>query len=76
MNRAAHLAWAKDRAFAELDADRHGAGPVNALNSIISDLRKHPDTCGHNGLMLTSMLMFDGHLTDATDVRKHIEGFR
>lgn len=38
--RAEHMAWAKRRALATLDAE----GPQAALQSILSDLGKHPDT--------------------------------
>lgn len=38
--RAEHMAWAKQRALAALDAE----GPQAALQSMLSDLGKHPDT--------------------------------
>lgn len=77
MNRAEHVEWAKQRALDELDADPHGSGPVMALTSIVSDLRKHPETQAHNGIELSMMLMVSGgNLTSAHEVRKHIEGFR
>ena len=76
MNREQHLKWAKQRALAELDADRHGRGPVNALNSMMSDLGKHPDTASHPAIMVTGMLMFSGQLTGADEVQRHIDGFQ
>lgn len=75
MNRTEHLQQAKGRVLAELDADPDGRGPANALTSIMSDLRKHPDTAGHLGITDTGMLMFSGGLTTETEVREHVNGF-
>ncbi len=48
--RADHLAWCKKRAIAEYDfyasRDGHAAAARNAIVSMISDMRKHPDTVG------------------------------
>ena len=70
MTREEHMSWAKQRAPAYLPAD-----PEGALDSITSDLTKHRETANHAGLMLTMMLRMSGHLSTASDVRKHIEGF-
>jgi hypothetical protein len=70
-----HVEWAKQRALEELDADPDGSGPLNALTSLMSDLRKHPDTQDHLGIGLTMQLLMGGHLIRSNDVREHIKGF-
>lgn len=70
--RSDHLAWAKQRALEYVDAGR----PADALSSLISDLGKHPETKGHVGIELTGMLAMGGFLNDASEVRRHIEGFQ
>jgi hypothetical protein len=40
-----------------------------------SDLRKHPETEDHSGVMLGTMLMMGGHLGSAHQMREFIEGF-
>lgn len=74
MNRQEHMDWCKTRALAELDANPY-EGPANALASILSDLRKHPETKNHAGAELTMMLAMSGHLDTADKVREHIKGF-
>lgn len=69
---AEHLAWAKGRALEYVD---QGNVP-DALASIGSDLRKHPDTADHGGLELMGMLMLSGHLQTPAEVRDFIEGLR
>lgn len=68
--RAEHVAWAKDRAMEYVDA----GDPSQALASLFSDLRKHPDTADHAAIELGAMLMFGGHLSTLTEVRDWIEG--
>lgn len=68
-----HLAWAKERALEYVD---DAGSPVDAITSLLSDLRKHPDTRDHGGIELTGMLMLGGFLTDQSEVRRHIEGFQ
>lgn len=65
-----HVTWAKDRAMEYVDA----GDPVNALASLFSDLRKHPDTVDHAAIELGGMLMLAGHLSTLTEVREWIEG--
>jgi hypothetical protein len=69
--RAAHLAWCKQRALAYVDA----GDLENALASIGSDLRKHPETADHQGMVLGMMLMMAGHLDTDDKMRKFINGF-
>ena len=67
---AEHLAWAKGRALEYAD---QGDVP-NALASINSDLRKHPDLASHSGIELGMMLAMTGHLSTPQQVREWIEG--
>lgn len=70
-SRAAHLQWCKDRALAYVDAgDLH-----NAVASMASDMRKHPETKNHAGLEIMIMLLLGGQLDTPAEVRKFIEGF-
>jgi hypothetical protein len=70
MTRAEHLAWCKDRALAYLPDD-----PQQALASMISDLRKHPETERHSAIDLGAMLIMGGHLSRSADVERWIKGF-
>jgi hypothetical protein len=69
--RAEHLARAKQRALEYVDA---GDLPA-ALASIGSDLDKHPETRDHPGTTLGLMLMINGSLSTADDMRRFIEGY-
>lgn len=71
MNRAEHLAWAKERALEY--ADRGDV--AQAMASLGSDLNKHPETKGHVGMELMMMLAMNGHLDSPAELRKFIEGF-
>ena len=69
MNRAEHLQWCKDRA---LEYVNRGDGK-NAVASMLSDLRKHPETEG--SVEIGAILMFATNLNDMTAVRRFVEGF-
>jgi hypothetical protein len=69
--RAEHLQWCKDRALEY--ADR--GDTVNAMASMTSDLQKHPDTAGHDGVMLMTMLAMSGEFNRPGELRRFIEGF-
>lgn len=69
--RADHLAWCKQRALEYVDRGDFG----NAIASMCSDLNKHPDTIGHQGMTLGIMLARGGFMNDGHEVRKWIEGF-
>lgn len=73
MDRTEHLAWAKQRALAELDADPVG-GWVTAMNSIHLDFAEHPELASHQGPMLMAGLAFAGYLTNNQQVRDFIDG--
>ena len=68
--RADHLAWCKERALAYVD---HG-DVQNAFASLVSDLRKHPETEDHAAAELGMMLMMAGHLNTVADMRDFING--
>ena len=68
MTRDEHLAWCKKRALEYLPQD-----PVNAMASMMSDLKKHPDLENHPGLYIAPMY-YSAH-RDAREVQKWIEGF-
>lgn len=71
MTRAKHLAWCKRRAHEYLDR----GDIANAVTSMMSDLRKHPETevssSGSLGMLAMATIM-SGSLADA---RRFIDGF-
>ena len=72
MTRQEHLDWCKQRALKYLDA-----GDLNnAFASMISDIRKHPETAVHGGIELGVMLKISGLMSSPEEIRKFIEGFR
>ncbi len=67
-----HIAWCKTRALEYFDR-----GDLNgAVMSMLSDLRKHPETENHPGGTLGAMLLIGGHLARPDEVKNWIEGFR
>lgn len=74
MTRKEHLEWCKQRALAYLEP-----GPYysvqDAHTSMISDLRKHPETENHVAIELGMMLSINGHLNDENRMREWITGF-
>jgi len=71
MNRSEHLQWCKERALEYVDS----GDVTNAIVSMGSDLRKHPETEGHLGIQLGMVMMMGGKMNTADDARKFIEGF-
>jgi hypothetical protein len=71
VDRAEHMQWAKDRALEY--ADRGDV--ANAVASMGSDLRKHPETRDHDGMMLMMMMAAAGQFDRPGELRKFIEGF-
>lgn len=71
MTRDEHLAWCKKRAHEYLDR----GDITNAIASMGSDLRKHPETENHAGIALGTMLMLTGNLSDMHEARRFIDGF-
>lgn len=72
MTRQEHLQWAKDRALEYADQGDVGS----AVASMTSDLAKHPETRGHTGVMLMTMMAAAGHFDRPGELRQFIEGFR
>lgn len=69
-SKADHLTWCKGRALAYLyDGDL-----PNAVSSMISDLRKHPETEEMAGVFTISGLVACGS-GNTNGVRRWIEGF-
>jgi hypothetical protein len=69
VTRSEYVAWSKQRALALVD----DGDLVGALASIVSDLRKNPETDGpHLGPL---MLIGAGHTTNPDGMRRFIEGF-
>lgn len=69
--RAEHLQWCKDRALEYAD---RGDVP-NAIASMCSDLRKHPETANHAGAELLMMMAMTGRYDRPGELRREIEGF-
>jgi hypothetical protein len=69
--RAEHLAWCKQRALEYCDA----GDTSQAWASMVSDLRKHPETEKHAAIELGMMMLMGGHLSTTGEMRKFIEGF-
>jgi hypothetical protein len=68
MTRAEHLAWCKQRALEYLPGD-----PQQALASMMSDLRKHPDTASSADPAL--MMLGVESVDNPSGMRRFIEGF-
>lgn len=49
---------------------------TDALMSITSDLRKHPELADHQGIELRMMLAMTGHLRTPEEMREWIEGYQ
>lgn len=71
MTRKEHLEWCKQRAMEYVDA----GDLTNAITSMLSDLRKHPETETHIGGELGAMLLIGGHMKDTQSVTQWIQGF-
>lgn len=69
--REEHLAWCKKRALAYVEIGQLD----NALASMGSDLRKHPDTANHAGMELWLLERLSGRLSTPEETRRFIEGF-
>jgi hypothetical protein len=69
--REEHLAWCKQRALEYCDAGK----PEEGVTSMLSDIRKHPETAS---VLLTNMgiqFMMLGMFKDIREARRFIEGF-
>jgi len=71
MTRAEHLQWCKNRAMEYVNAGDAQQG----LTSIMSDLRKHPETESHAGIQLGMIMLMGNQLNNITDAEEFINGF-
>lgn len=71
MNRADHLIWCKRRALEILEEGNISG----AFDSMVSDLRKHPELQNHAGIELGMVLMFSKLLSTYDQMKRFIEGF-
>lgn len=69
--RAEHLQWCKDRA---LEYSARG-DYQNALASMMSDIDKHPETQGHKGNEIGTLMLLNGMLNNRADVDRFINGY-
>lgn len=70
-SRAQHLQWCKDRAMEYVRQHQ----PETAVLSMMSELKKHPETCEHLGIQLGARLMMGGFLVTEKQVTEWVEGF-
>jgi len=71
MTRDEHLAWCKKRALEYVDQ----GNPVEGVTSMLSDIRKHPETASETLTALGMQLMMIGSLSSPQEARRFIEGF-
>ena len=71
MNRQEHLEWCKKRALEYVDM----GDVTQAYASMISDLKKHPETKSHIAIELGALMLFSGHLATSEKMRTFINGF-
>lgn len=71
MDRAEHVEWCKQRALEYVDRGALG----DAIASMGSDLKKHPDTENHPAIELGITMMITGELGSEHAMRKFINGF-
>jgi len=71
MNRQEHLEWCKKRALEYVDM-----GDISQAHaSMVSDLKKHPETEHHPAIKMGAMTMFSSQLDTPEKMRKFINGF-
>ena len=70
--RQEHLDWCKQRALEYVDAGNY----PEAVASMMSDLKKHPETQGHVGIELGMLQLMSDLMSTEPPVRRWIEGFR
>lgn len=71
MNRQEHLDWCKRRALEYVDS----GDLQEAVTSMLSDIRKHPETRSDAMMALGAGLLMAGELGTALKVRDFINGF-
>jgi len=71
MDRQEHLEWCKKRALEYVDI----GDTSQAFASMLSDLRKHPETENHPAMKMGAQMIFAGLLTTPQEMRVFINGF-
>jgi hypothetical protein len=71
MDRAQHLAWAKQRALQYVAQ----GDLADAFQSFLSDMSKHDQLENHIGLKAGATLFYHGHLNTPEAMKNHIEGY-
>ncbi len=74
MTRQEHMNWCKARALEYLEPGEFYS-PVEAVTSMMSDLRKHPDTAASTEGVLALLGLKAAASNDPTEARRYIEGF-
>jgi hypothetical protein len=72
MTREEHLAWCKKRALEYIDHGQCREG----ITSMMSDMRKHPETKSDALDALALGLMINGSLDSIHEAREFINGYR
>lgn len=71
MDRQEHLEWCKKRALEYVDK----GDMSQAFASMLSDLRKHPETADHPAMEMGAQMMFANLLGTSGEMRDFINGF-
>ncbi len=72
MTRAEHIKWCKERAIAEMDFyDK----PEQGIISMMSDLRKHPETNNDTMQTMCAMMLVAGKIKSRQQAIDFINGF-
>jgi len=72
MNRTEHLAWCKERAIKEMD---YYNDPSKGIISMMSDLRKHPETTSEMLMKLCTMQLMKNPKMSRQEAVNFINGF-
>jgi len=72
MTKAEHIKWCKKRAIAEMDFYNDY---TKGIISIMSDLRKHPETNNETLLSLCGMMLKSGKIKNRQEAVNFINGF-
>ena len=72
MTREEHLKWCKERAIAEMDFTKN---PTHAIISMMSDLKKHPETNKESLISFCIMMLLRKQINTRQDVINFLNGF-
>lgn len=71
MTREEHLRWSKERAIKYIE----GGVFMEAIESMVADLRQHPELKDHLSIELGITQLMAGMLHNPTDMRRFINSF-